>query len=81
LQSEIEESSARIKIPALPVVAGDRIQLVQLLQNLVGNAIKYRGEQTPEIEIKVEDFDVEWLLSVSDNGIGFSMEYSEKIFM
>lgn len=80
LSGEIEASQAKIDCPKLPQVPGNRIQLVQLWQNLLGNAIKYRGVRAPLVKVQYEDKMQEWLFSVSDNGIGFAMEHSEKIF-
>jgi signal transduction histidine kinase len=54
--------------------------LVQLLQNLVGNAIKYRGEDAPRIHISAEWRERQWVLAVKDNGIGIAPEYSQQIF-
>ncbi len=81
LDLEIKEAHARIILSsALPVVAGNMIQLTRLLQNLIGNAIKYRGEEDPVVLVKMEEQDGEWRFSITDNGIGFDMKYSEKIF-
>ena len=59
---------------------GDRTQLTQLFQNLVDNAIKYRGAKAPEVSVAVEDREKDLLFAVKDNGLGFPMEYAEKIF-
>jgi PAS domain S-box-containing protein len=80
LQSSIQESGANVVCAALPAVRGDHIQLVQLLQNLLGNAIKYRSSAPPQIEIRAESRGEEWLFSVSDNGIGIPPEYHEHVF-
>jgi signal transduction histidine kinase len=81
LKIAIEESGASVSCDPLPVVAGDPVQLIQLFQNLVGNAIKFRGERPVAVEIRVENQGSEWLFSVRDNGIGFEPKYSERIFM
>ena len=65
----------------LPTVLGDETQLTQLLQNLIGNAIKYRHPlRKPVITISVLESNREWLFEFKDNGIGFSNQYNERIF-
>jgi light-regulated signal transduction histidine kinase (bacteriophytochrome) len=59
---------------------GDEIQLIQLLQNLIGNAIKFRREEPPHIHISAARQEKEWLFSVRDNGIGLEPEYFDRIF-
>ena len=56
------------------------MHLQQLLQNLIGNALKYRSEKQPLVRVAAEKKDGQWLFSVSDNGIGISPEYHERIF-
>ncbi len=56
------------------------MRVVQLLQNLVGNAIKYRSSEPPKIRITAEPHDSEWLFSVEDNGIGIKPEYAQHVF-
>ena len=75
------ESNACVTYDPLPTVNGDAAQLVRLLQNLVGNAIKYRGKAPPRIHIGVEAQDGQWVFSVRDNGIGIAPEYAERIFV
>jgi light-regulated signal transduction histidine kinase (bacteriophytochrome) len=78
----IEESGAKVSSEALPTVMGDTTQLMQLLQNLIGNAIKFRDEnRKPEVRVGAERRDGEWLFSVSDNGIGIEEQYLERIFV
>jgi light-regulated signal transduction histidine kinase (bacteriophytochrome) len=81
LQTAIEENQARITYDDLPTVIADEVQLTQLLQNLLGNAIKFRSTHPPQIHLSVESRDNEWLFSVRDNGIGIQAEYSKRIFM
>ena len=82
LRAAIEASGASILHDALPAVQADETQLVQLLQNLVGNAIKFRKkDQSLEIRVGAEDAGSEWRFSVSDNGIGIEPQYFERIFM
>jgi len=80
LKADIEESGARVEIKDLPTIMADKIQLLQLFQNLISNAIKFRGEAAPEIVVGAQKKDGHWLFSVKDNGIGFAEEYVEKIF-
>lgn len=82
LQVAIAESRATVYRERLPVVMADTTQLVQLFQNLISNAIKYRHrERTPEIYIGAEGRDSEWVFFVRDNGIGIEPQYYEKIFV
>ncbi|HXY87616.1 MAG TPA: ATP-binding protein [Candidatus Acidoferrales bacterium] len=83
LKIAIEESGVKIRLPeeSLPMVMGDKTQLIQLFQNLIGNAIKFRSEQPPEVQIGVEpDGGNRWQFSIKDNGIGMDMQYADKIF-
>lgn len=80
LRAPIEECSAVIIRDALPVVFGDPIQLVRVFQNLISNAVKYRGEDPPRVELRIDSRDQEWLFTVQDNGIGIEPDYTEKIF-
>jgi light-regulated signal transduction histidine kinase (bacteriophytochrome) len=57
------------------------LQLVQLFQNLVGNAIKYRGERTPQIHVSARSTATEWIFSVADNGIGIEVKYFDRVFV
>jgi two-component system, sensor histidine kinase and response regulator len=84
LRVAIEESGARIDVSdSLPQVRvqGDSTQLVQLMQNLVANAIKFRGSAAPEVRIECHDDGVGWRLQVRDNGIGIEPAYFERIFV
>jgi signal transduction histidine kinase len=77
----IAESGARVTHDPLPAVFGDAVQLLQLLQNLVGNAIKFRGEAAPEVHVDALHRDDRWLIRVRDNGIGIEAPYLERIFL
>jgi PAS domain S-box-containing protein len=76
----IEESSAVITHDPLPNVIGDRVQLEQLFQNILSNAIKFRGSKRPEIHIGLARIHNEWQFSVKDNGIGIEAQYHDRIF-
>ncbi|MBX9600134.1 MAG: PAS domain S-box protein [Bryobacteraceae bacterium] len=80
LKQVIEDSRAEIIARNLPVIRVHEAHLVQLLQNLVGNAIKYRGPELPRIEVSAEAGRGEWIFSVKDNGIGIAPEFHERIF-
>jgi hypothetical protein len=81
LQVAIEESGAVVTHDPLPTLMADGTQLVQLFQNLIGNAIKFRSDVPPEIHIGVERTDSEWRFSVRDNGIGIDPQHHDRIFM
>ncbi len=81
LQVAISESGAQITHDCLPVVLADSTQLVQLLQNLVGNAIKYRGDRTPAVHVSATCDEDAWTFSVRDNGIGIAKEFHERVFV
>lgn len=80
LDAAIKDSGAKIESQALPQVHGDRTQLVQLLQNLLGNAIKYCRGRTPCVRVDAERGDGEWVFHVRDNGIGIEPVHLERVF-
>lgn len=90
LELAIEESNTTINLDPLPTITADHIQMRQLFQNLIGNAIKYKKpDEAPIIEIKVDrvlgmngecPHSSFWKIEVKDNGIGFDQQYSEKVF-
>jgi light-regulated signal transduction histidine kinase (bacteriophytochrome) len=80
LATAIEESSAAITFDGLPMVRGSRVQLGQLFQNLIGNALKYKSGRPPAIVIACERQDRVFLFSVADNGIGVAPEHRERVF-
>jgi light-regulated signal transduction histidine kinase (bacteriophytochrome) len=80
LATVIQESGGVVTYGALPTVAADPTQLLQVFQNLIGNAIKYRGERPPEVHIEVEHRAGEWQFTMRDNGIGIDPQYFERIF-
>ena len=81
LMKPVEESRAEITSGNLPGVYADETQIVQLFQNLIGNAIKFRGGEPPRINIVSELKGNEWVIRVSDNGIGIDPKFFEKIFL
>jgi len=80
LSAATEESSAVITNDNLPTVMADKTQMVQLIQNLVANAIKFRNKDRPCIHVSSEQKNGTWVFSVSDNGIGIDSEYYDRIF-
>lgn len=78
----LEAKQVRVKIEAIfPFVHVDRVRIVQVMQNLITNAVKFMGDQTPPvIRIGFEEIDGEHVFSVSDNGIGIEKEHQERIF-
>jgi len=80
LEVPIDESGAKITHDDLPTILADSRQLTQLFQNLISNAVKFRGDQAPLIHIGVKKQNGEWIFSVRDNGIGIEPYYFERIF-
>ncbi len=81
LAAAIEESAAVVRHGELPVVWADRTQVAQVFQNLIGNAIKFRGKEPPTVSVQAEQAGQQWQFSVSDNGIGIAPEYAENVFV
>jgi chemotaxis family two-component system sensor kinase Cph1 len=81
LRTAIAESGATITATPLPVVTGDAVQLGQLLQNLVSNAVKFRGERPLTVHVAAERDGDEWHCTVRDNGIGIAPQYADRIFV
>jgi light-regulated signal transduction histidine kinase (bacteriophytochrome) len=81
LATLIEESKTIVTNEELPLVRGDASQLVQLFQNLLANAIKFRGADFPRVHVSVRDDGSEWVFSVRDNGIGIDRQYADRIFV
>ncbi len=80
LSTVIEESEVRLDAGPMPVVLGDHTALVQLFQNLVGNALKFRGERAPIVSIRAQAEGGFWHVTVVDNGIGIAPEHHQAIF-
>ncbi len=81
LAAAILESGAVVSHGELPAVWADRTQVAQVFQNLIGNALKFRGIEPPLVSVQAEKTDQQWQFSVSDNGIGIAPEYAESIFV
>jgi light-regulated signal transduction histidine kinase (bacteriophytochrome) len=81
LRAAIQEAGAVVTNDPLPTLPADEVQLAQLLQNLMGNALKFRSASVPRIHIGVTERDGEWEFEVRDNGIGIEPQYHERIFM
>lgn len=78
----IEESGAKVTSDPLPLVMGDPVQLDQVFQNLIANALKFRKpDLLPEVHVAARRGNAEWIFSVSDNGIGIAPEYAERVFI
>jgi light-regulated signal transduction histidine kinase (bacteriophytochrome) len=80
LEHHIEECGATIDVGDLPSVTADRTQIVMVFQNLIGNALKYRREVSPHIQVAAQQQADHCRISVTDNGEGFSQEYATEIF-
>jgi len=80
LKAAVEESGAKVNCNHLPTVVADASQLTQLFQNLIGNAVKFHGEEAPRVEVSARRNGNEWVFAVRDNGIGMEAEYLDRIF-
>lgn len=80
LTAKIVESRAVVEVGPLPAIHGDRVQMVQVFQNLIDNAIKYAGAAEPAVRISAERVDDDWRITVTDNGIGIDPRHREQIF-
>ena len=81
LQAAIAETGAVVSHEPLPAVPGDASQIRQLFQNLIGNAIKFRGPHAARVHIGAHMVDGRWRIAVRDNGIGIEPEYADRIFV
>lgn len=80
LQSSLKDSGGTVTFDDLPVIRGDRSQLSQLLQNLIGNGLKYAGDSPPQVHAWAEPGNGEWTICIRDNGIGIDHRHHRKIF-
>src|SRR5262249_42130937 len=81
LRATIESSGATVTHDPLPRVEADEAQLAQLFQNLIGNALKFKGPDAPRIYVGVSEQPDTWTFGISDNGIGIDAQYFERIFL
>ena len=81
LKKEIEDQQAQIHYTKLPVIVGNKTALLQLFQNLISNALKFRSEACPQISITHRAVDGGWEFRFKDNGVGIDEQYREKIFL
>jgi PAS domain S-box-containing protein len=81
LAREIKESGANIRVDRLPVVHGNELHLVRLFQNLIGNAVKHRGKELPEIHVSAERRGPDWVIKIEDHGIGIAPENQARVFL
>ena len=80
LKTALEQGNAEIIFDALPTIMADDVQLGQVFQNLIANALKFRGEKPARVEIRAKADGNMWQFSVADNGIGIKKESAERIF-
>ncbi|HZX30918.1 MAG TPA: ATP-binding protein [Rhodocyclaceae bacterium] len=80
LMARIQETGAEVTCGELPTVWADRVQLAQVLQNLIENGIKYNTTTPPKVRVGAEQRDGEWVISVADNGIGIAPKYHQRVF-
>jgi PAS domain S-box-containing protein len=80
LRVAIAEHQAEVTRDPLPLVRGDATQLAQLLQNLIGNALKFKGDRSPRVHVSAKVDQQQWVFTVRDNGIGIEPKYFERIF-
>ena len=81
LAPEVRRTHATLEVGELPVVLGEATLLTAVFQNLINNALKFRGDQAPRVSVSVRRDGDDWLLSFSDNGIGIEPEYADRIFV
>jgi PAS domain S-box-containing protein len=80
LNHRIEETGAVVEVGPLPIVTADRVQLAQVFQNLLDNAMKFHGAAAPKVSVTCRDVGTEWEFAVRDNGIGIDPKHAERIF-
>jgi PAS domain S-box-containing protein len=81
LQTAVTETAAKVSHDPLPTVLADEVQLRQLFQNLIGNALKFHGQETPRVHLSAVTQRGHWVFSVRDNGIGIDPQYVDRIFV
>lgn len=81
LRRLVRETGATIEHDSMPAVLADEVQLGQLFQNLLSNALKFRSEAPPRITVSAAALGPRWQFAVADNGIGLDMQFAERIFL
>ncbi|AFM23573.1 sensor histidine kinase [Desulfomonile tiedjei] len=81
LKTLIEEKGSEVTSDHMPTILGDAVQLFQLFQNLIGNAIKFGPAKSPKVHVSAQQIGNEWIFSVKDNGIGIEEKYFDRIFV
>lgn len=81
LEIAVQESGAVVTHDQLPTAMADELQMIQLFQNLIGNAIKFRSQEAPQIHVSARQEGNEWIFSVRDNGIGIDPQFHDRIFV
>jgi len=80
LKAALTECGGKISYGKMPTVTADGAQMVQVFSNVIGNSLKFRSDRAPVIRVDAKKEDGFWLVSIVDNGIGFGMEYAERVF-
>jgi light-regulated signal transduction histidine kinase (bacteriophytochrome) len=80
LAKEISEAGAKFTWEELPTVNADENRIVMVVQHLVSNSLKFRGEAPPEVRVTAQEADGEWIFTITDNGLGFDQQYAERVF-
>jgi PAS domain S-box-containing protein len=80
-RNELYQTNVSVTITDLPVIKAGRTSMIHLMQNLISNAIKFKGVKDPYIVVSGEETPAEWIINVKDNGIGIGPEFTEKIFI
>ncbi len=81
LKSAIDAADAEVTYNGLPTIMADAAQMAQLLQNLIANAVKFRGDRCPRVHVSARREGVQWIFSVRDNGIGIDPKHADRVFM
>jgi len=80
LRGVVDDTDAQVNADPLPSIIGDEYQMLHLFQNLISNAIKFRGRERPEVRISVERQAGDWVLAFRDNGIGIAQPFLQRVF-
>jgi signal transduction histidine kinase len=80
LRPSLDKAGATLDVGELPEVEGDARQLRRVLQNLVGNAVKFSGDAPPRVEVSAHDGSEAWVVTVRDNGVGIDPEHTSRVF-